>query len=221
MGQSHANGKEKMRFGKEVAGGCARMPLLYGFAQKFWRHEPCRWCFTVVFAAFLGIASGKIVLGFSGSVSVVDGVSMEPTYAPGARVYTGPIALPLGRGDIVLLDDGNKEYALKRIVGLPGETIHIWRGYVFINRRLLREPYLPRFTFTFPDDHSNRFVFVLGPDEYFVMGDNRTCSVDSRRYGPVERKMIKKRVPQPESASRASLDHFTLPEEGKRTIRSL
>jgi len=197
------------------------MPHLYGLAHRFWRLYPFRWSLTVTFSALLGIAGGKMVLGYSGSVSVVDGLSMEPTYAPGARVYTAPIASPLRRGDVVLLDDGNKEYALKRIVGLPAETIHIWRGYVFINRRLLREPYLPKFTFTFPDDHSNRFVFVLGPEEYFVMGDNRTCSVDSRTYGPVERKTIKRRVPQPGSAPHAALASFTLPEAGKRTIRPL
>jgi signal peptidase I len=197
------------------------MRQLWGVVLKLWYNSACRWLLTVTFAAGLGIAAGKTVLGFSGSVSVVDGVSMEPTYRPDARIYTIPVTSPLTRGEIVSLEDGDKEVVLKRIIGLPGETVHLWRGYVFINRRLLREPYLPRFTYTFPDEHRERRAFQLGSEEYFVMGDNRTCSVDSRRYGPVAGKQIISRVPLPESGPRAKLDAYTLPEDGKRTIRPL
>ncbi len=197
------------------------MLQLRRLAQRFWHNEPCRWCLTVVFAALVGIAAGKTVLGISGSVSVVDGLSMEPTYAPGARVYTVAISSKLRRGDIVQLEDGDKELALKRVVGLPNETVCLWRGYVFINRRMLREPYLPKHTYTFPDERSGHFVFVLGPSQYFVMGDNRTCSVDSRSYGPVETKQVKSRVPLPDSYPPPTLTDLTLPAEGKRTIRPL
>jgi signal peptidase I len=197
------------------------MQRLYCTAQTLWVHEPIRWLSTICIAAFVGIAAGKVVLGFSGSVSVVDGASMEPTYSSGARVVTTPISTELCRGDIVLLEDGDKEFALKRIVGMPGETVHIWRGYVFINRRLLREPYLPKYTYTYPDERVGKIVFVLGPDEYFVLGDNRTRSIDSRTYGPLDRKRIKNRVPLPEGTPRAKTEALTLPAEGKRTIRPL
>jgi len=197
------------------------MPQLQRLAQRCWHNEPCRWCLTVAFAAFLGIAAGKTVLGISGSVSVVDGLSMEPTYGPGARVYTVPVSSRLRRGDIVLLQDGDNEFAMKRIVGLPAETVCLWRGYVFINRRMLREPYLPKHTYTFPDEHSGRFVFVLGPEEYFVMGDNRTRSIDSRHYGPVPSNHIKNRVPLPDSYPQPEFTMLTLPAEGKRAIRTL
>lgn len=197
------------------------MLRLHRLGWWFWRNEPCRWLLTITCAALLGIAAGKTVLGISGSVSVVDGMSMEPTYSPGARVYTVPLSSSLQRGDIVTLEDGGNEYALKRIVGLPNETVYLWRGYVFINRRLLREPYLPRYTYTFPDETSEKLVFVLGPQEYFVLGDNRTCSVDSRSYGPVEARNIKNRVPLPESFRRPTVADFTLPIQGKRTIRPL
>ncbi len=197
------------------------MELPHRLAQRFWRNEPCRWLLTVVFAALLGIAAGKTVLGISGSVSVVDGFSMEPTYEPGARVFTVPVSSKLARGDIVMLDDGDTEYALKRIVGLPNETVCLWRGYVFINRRMLREPYLSKYTFTLPDEHSQKIVFVLGPDQYFVLGDNRTCSVDSRSYGPVKLSKIKSRVPIPENYPRATVSAFTLPVQGGRTIRRM
>ena len=185
------------------------------------RAEPWRWSFTMILAALVGIAAGHTVIGSLGSIAVVDGLSMAPTYQSGARVYTAPLSTPLQRGDIVLVDDGKKEYALKRIVAMPWETVQIWRGYVFINRKMLVEPYLPKYTFTFPDEHNQRMFFHLGDDEYFVLGDNRLISADSRTYGPVTGAHIKSRVPLPESAIRAHVAPFTLPDEGKRTIRSL
>ncbi len=197
------------------------MRHLCRWTRLIWLNEPCRWLFTVSFAAAVGIAAGKAVLGISGTVSVVDGSSMEPTYKSGARVLTSSISTPVKRGDIVLLDDGTEEYALKRVVGLPGETVHIWRGRVLINRRLLNEPYLPRFTYTFPDERSNRFVFVLGTDQFFVLGDNRTCSLDSRCYGPVSRSRLKGRVPQPENSVEATVAAYTLPDKGNRALRPL
>jgi signal peptidase I len=167
----------------------------------------------------LGIAAGHTVLGVSGSVSVVDGESMLPTYHPGARVFTVPISAPLARGDVVLVDDGRPDYALKRIVGLPGERIQIWRGYVFINRKMLKETYLAKHTYTAPAQGCELSSFKLAEGEFFVMGDNRDCSVDSRTYGPVLRKQIKSRVPQP--VARTTFVGFTLPEPGSRTIRPL
>ncbi|HWW00666.1 MAG TPA: signal peptidase I [Candidatus Acidoferrum sp.] len=183
--------------------------------------EPWRWSMTVVLAALVGIAAGHTVIGSLGSISVVDGLSMAPTYTSGARVYTVPLSGQVQRGDIVLVDDGKKEYALKRIVGMPGETVQLWRGYVFINRKMLIEPYLPKYTYTFPEEHSEKMSFRLGDDQYFVLGDNRLVSVDSRTYGPVAGTHIKSRIPLPESAVRARFAMFTLPNEGKRTIRML
>ncbi len=197
------------------------MRQLARFGLKVWQKEPLRWLCTVVFAAFLGIAAGRTVIGSFGSVSVVDGESMVPAYQPGARVYTAPIASPLGRGDIVLVDDKNRDLALKRIVGLPGETVRFWRGYVFVNYRMLEEPYLPKHTFTFPDERTEISVFHLAQDQYLVLGDNRATSSDSRYYGPVLLRQIKSRVPLPETTVRARCVPYTLPIEGKRTIRPI
>ena len=185
------------------------------------RAEPWRWSFTVILAALVGVAAGHTVLGSLGSVAVVDGSSMAPTYQSGARVYTAPLSTPVQRGDIVLIDDGKKEYALKRVVGMPWDVVQLCRGYVFINRKMLVESYLPKYTYTFPDEHSERIHFRLGQDEYFVLGDNRLVSADSRAYGPVVAAHIKSRVPLPESTLRAHFAPFTLPDEGKRTIRTL
>lgn len=191
-------------------------------AQKIWQKDPIRWLFAVILAGILGIVMGHTVIAsVLGSVSVVDGVSMAPSYPPGTRVYTAPIFTPLRRGDIVLIDDGNKGYALKRIVGMPGETIRMWRGYVFINQKLLKEPYLTKHTYTFPDELMEIASFKLSKEQYFVMGDNREYSVDSRRYGPIQRDQIKSRVPSFGDPVRACFGSYTLPSKGNRNIRTL
>ena len=66
----------------------------------------------------LGVGAGH---AFIGSVYVVEGRSMEPHYPAGTQLYGAPISTPLDRGDVVLLDDGKEDYAVKRIIGLPGE----------------------------------------------------------------------------------------------------
>jgi signal peptidase I len=189
------------------------------WGQILRQKEPWRWAITILIAALVGIAAGHTVLGSMGSISVVDGLSMYPTYQPGARVFTCPISTAICRGDVVLVDDGAKEYALKRIVGMPGDTIQFCRGYVFINRKMLKEPYLPKYTYTFPAEHCKTGIVHLRDDQYFVLGDNRTISQDSRVYGPVERAKIKSRVPAPQGVVQASFAKYTLPSEGKRTIQ--
>jgi hypothetical protein len=110
------------------------------------------------------------------------------------------------------MDDGREDYAIKRVVGLPGETVYLWRGYVFIDRKILLEPYVPKRVYTLP--RLRAAVFELGPNQYFVLGDNRPESADSRIYGPVERKQIKKRIPLPDSTARAHFGPVRLPPFG-------
>ena len=188
------------------------------FAKKLWQNLSCRLLIVGVAAAAVGAAAGRT---FISSVAVVDGQSMTPTFQSGASIYTIPISTPLERGDIVLVDDGNDEYALKRLVGMPGETVHLWRGRVFVNQKMLIEPYLPKHTYTSPNDKAGISVFELGEDQYFVLGDNRPYSVDSRRYGPVERNQIKRRIPPTEGAVRAYFVPYTLPALGEMLIRPL
>ena len=84
----------------------------------------------------------------AGSIVVVQGESMLPNFHPNDCALAKPPPAKLERGDVVVLDDGQPECAIKRVVGLPGETIHLWQGQVFINRRLVHEPYLDRNTCT-------------------------------------------------------------------------
>ena len=197
------------------------MKQIYGLSRRLWQKGFCRWLLAICFGGAIGVAMGHaVIVSISGSVSVVEGNSMAPTYQPGTRVYTAPISGDLVRGDIVLIDDGKSGYALKRIVGLPGETVQFWRGYVFINRKMLREPYLAKHTYTFPDEHNEISRFKVGEGQYFVLGDNRDYSVDSRLYGPVERDQIKSRVPF-SGGPQACFAAYTLPVGGKRTIQPL
>ena len=199
------------------------MKDLYRLGRRFGGFKTFRMLIALLFAAIAGIAAGRTVVhSVTGSVWVVDGKSMSPTFQSGSRVYTGPIAGDLHRGDIVLLNDGHKEPALKRVVGLPGETVELWRGQVFINHRLIREPYLPRHTYTFPNPKNGVCSFKLGESNYFVLGDNRLWSEDSRAYGSVMRGEIKSMVPRSETEfSEPAFAPFTTPAAGKRMIQAL
>jgi signal peptidase I len=193
------------------------MIQLSHLVQRVWGSRPCRTLIAGSFAVIMGVGAGRM---FIGSVYVVDGKSMEPAYPEGTHLYGIPISTPVDRGDVVILDDGHADYAVKRVVGLPGETIQLWRGSVFIDRQLLVEPYLPKYTYTCPMERVRRGAsFVLGEGEYFVLGDNRTCSADSRIYGPVQRKQIKWRVPLPDSFVSAYCTRYTLPAYGNTVMR--
>jgi signal peptidase I len=106
---------------------------------------------------------------------------------------------------------------IKRIVGMPGEIVTLYRGSVYINRRRLQEPYLPAHTFTFKRDQESEQAISsqLGDSQYFVLGDNRLESQDSRHYGPVERRQIDQVVNLPENEARPGFDEVVLSETGK------
>jgi len=185
--------------------------------HKFWKNRPCRLLAEAAFAIVLGLGAGHVLVG---SDYVVDGASMAPNYQPGMRLHTSPISTPLERGDVVVLDDGHAEYAVKRIIGLPGETVQVWRGHVFVNRRMLVEPYLPKKVYTCPT--GREFLgatYVLAAGEFFVLGDNRPCSTDSRCYGPVNRRQLKRRVPLPENSTCGYFAPYTLPSGGTFMIQ--
>jgi len=126
------------------------------------------------------------------SVFVVSGVSMSPTFKDGDWIFwskniyndTKP-----QRGDIIVLsypgDPTNKTY-VKRIVGLPGEKIEIKDEYVFVNDAKKDEDYIRYSVGTDPGG-----VWTLTSDQYFVMGDNRPNSNDSRYFGPVGKRFIR------------------------------
>ncbi len=90
------------------------------------------------------------------------------------------------RGEVVILKDplNPQIYFIKRVIGLPGEKIEIKKGRVYINDQELAETYIEDFGVDTFDS------VQLSENQYYVMGDNRTNSFDSRRFGPVDRKSI-------------------------------
>jgi signal peptidase I len=170
-----------------------------------------------VLASFLGLAAGR---NLTPTVSVVDGDSMAPTIPASSRIISQPITRSLERGDIVLLLDPQSEKVIKRIVGLPGEVVDFCRGYVFINDRLLREPYLPKYMFTVLSVHSKHRT-ALGRDQYYVLGDNRRLSLDSRKYGAVGRDRILRVVVGHEDRANAWLDDYRVAADNPRWIEKI
>lgn len=118
----------------------------------------------------------------------VEGISMLPTYQDGSAHYVNRLAYVWRgpqRGDVVGIRlAGIHLMYLKRIVGLPGETVVFVNGYVQINGEVLDEPYEK-----LPCDW-NRPPEKLGPDEYFVVGDNRSMPQELHTFGKVERGRI-------------------------------
>ena len=127
-----------------------------------------------------------------GTFSIVEGVSMSPTFLPNDVVQARTLHTELQRGDVVIVADHKGEEMIKRVIGLPGETVTLFRGFVYINHQRLIEPYLPKFTYTFKRDESSErgISWPLKDGQYFVLGDNRLHSADSRHYGPLARHQI-------------------------------
>ena len=126
---------------------------------------------------------------------------MLPALSDGESVLaasTRRLSYPLSRGDIVALQppDPNPELRgrtfVKRIVGLPDEELRLEDGLVYVNGKLLEEAYLSQSS---TPTRGALSEWWMGPDEYFVMGDNRNGSErDSRHFGPVNRRLISGRV---------------------------
>jgi signal peptidase I len=122
--------------------------------------------------------------------AIVDGPSMQPNFYTGQLIIVSRFVYyfnPPARGDVVVLHDPGDpaEDFIKRVVGLPGETVQLKGGRVYINGTLLDEPYIAEFCNTCPDDS-----WKLDEQHYFVLGDNRNHSLDSHRFGPLDRRLI-------------------------------
>jgi signal peptidase I len=123
----------------------------------------------------------------------VEGTSMLPRLHDGERIFVNKLiyyGLPqLSRGDIIVFwypNDPSKSY-IKRIIGLPGETIEVREGRILVNGIELQEPYLdPQLNLS----HSSQAPTKVKEHYYFVMGDNRDHSSDSRMWGLVPEKYI-------------------------------
>jgi signal peptidase I len=121
----------------------------------------------------------------------VEGTSMMPTLQDQERVFINKFVYklePIARGDVIVFRyprDPAKSY-IKRVVAIAGDRVRIEDGVVFVNGQRLSEPYLPEQY----EDVRSYSESVVPPHSYFVLGDHRNLSNDSRDFGPVSENFI-------------------------------
>ena len=157
------------------------------------RHWAVGWTVVILVAALVSV----VLRAFVVQTFFVPSGSMIPTLQKGDRILVQKIGYSLQRGAIVVfehpkhdLEPPLNEDLVKRIIGLPGETIWSEGNNVYIDGKVLAEPWLRKGTRLGPPIRRQR----IPAGEYFTMGDNRTDSYDSRDWGPIPASTIIGRV---------------------------
>jgi signal peptidase I len=151
------------------------------------RNEVRVWTRDLLIA--IGIA--LVIIVFLYQPVKVEGTSMAPLLSDQERIFINKFVYrfePIERGDVVVFWyplDRTKSF-IKRVVGLPGETVEIRQGLVYVNGNALPEPYVP----SQYEDLSDYGPARVPTDSYFVMGDHRISSNDSRVFGSVPSRFI-------------------------------
>lgn len=124
-------------------------------------------------------------------MAVVEGNSMNPSFVDGELTVYMRIPGEIRRGDVVLVGISDDRTLIKRVIALPGEELYIGDDGVYIDGIRLEETHAAGIT---EPEAGQENPCVLGEGEYFVMGDNREDSLDSRHYGSIRREQIKGKV---------------------------
>ncbi|MEK7616816.1 MAG: signal peptidase I [Patescibacteria group bacterium] len=162
-----------------------------GFFENFKSHIIDFIQTLVVFGAIFAL-----IYLFVSQPHKVSGNSMVPTFKNGDYILTDKLSYRFGvpkRGDIIVLKNPRDESQdfIKRIIAIPGDTLQIENLQVFVNGQTLSESYLPAETPTRTGSFLTEGSEVkAGPNQYFVFGDNREHSSDSREWGPVSKEEI-------------------------------
>ncbi|MGC1618409.1 MAG: signal peptidase I [Candidatus Acidiferrum sp.] len=139
----------------------------------------------------IAIGLALVIIVFLYQPVKVEGTSMAPLLSDQERIFINKFVYrfePIERGDVVVFWyplDRSKSF-IKRIIGLPGEKVEIHQGVVYVNGRAIQEPYVPAQY----EDLSDFGPIRVPRASYFVMGDHRISSNDSRVFGPVASKYI-------------------------------
>lgn len=149
----------------------------------------------------LGFAGGVIavvvilaaVLFLFIGISRVDGNSMYPTYKDGDTVWFVKSGNSYSRGTVVSIKMPGGDHYIKRIVAVPGDTVDIRDGRLIVNGKAVDESYANGETMKAPDGLMV-YPYKLPKSKYFVLGDNRENSADSRTFGPVSSAQIQGRI---------------------------
>jgi signal peptidase I len=140
---------------------------------------------------FVSAAASVLIITFLYQPVRVEGTSMLPRLEDSDRLFINKFVYHISaieRGDVVVFHyprDPEKSY-IKRVIALPGDRIWIAQGEVWVNGKPLHESYVPE---QYRDTRSMADM-IVPPDSYFMMGDHRSISSDSREFGPVERSLI-------------------------------
>jgi signal peptidase I len=161
------------------------------------------WVFVVVVA----ISAAMLIRVFLFQQYYIDGPSMQTTLMPEDRVLVNKMSYKLHdihRGDVIVFDRVTNEVQhddlIKRVLGLPGETLEIRSCIVYINGLQVDEPYLnPEQTSQVEPSarcgsHTDMAPIVVPEEMVFVMGDNRVQSFDSRDFGPIDSDKVRGRA---------------------------
>lgn len=152
-----------------------------------------RFLFDTVQSVALALGIFATVYLFLLQPHEVRGRSMEPNFQDGEYLLTDKLSYKIGspkRGDVIVFaaPPTKEEDFIKRIVGVSGDTVSVKNGRVTINDKELEEGYLPDTTLTFGGSILGEGdKITLGENEYFVLGDNRSHSQDSRYFGKIKR----------------------------------
>jgi signal peptidase I len=168
--------------------------------------RPSRWIKEAVIVVVVAVLVAVLLRAFVVQTFFIPSGSMEPTLQIGDRILVNKLSYHLhgvDRGDIVVFTRPPTENCggptvndlVKRVIGLPGQTIYSVGNKIFINGHVLAEPYLPRHDplgLAIPGGKAAPFRFP--PGEFYMMGDNRAVSCDSRYWGPIKASEIVGRV---------------------------
>ena len=133
---------------------------------------------------------------FAGQLLRVTGDSMVPTFHDGEQIIAEKISVKLEdpkRGEIIIFKHPTNpgKLIIKRLIALPGETVKISQGTLYINGEKFNEPYLsPQTATTGGQIIQENTEFKVPADSYVLMGDNRNASTDSREWGPIKKDLI-------------------------------
>ncbi len=155
-------------------------------------------CFSLIFILALSGLSYLFISHCIFQAVQVQGSSMYPTLVNGNFYWLNRLSYLTHnphRGDIVAIKDPSGHgFDVKRIIATPDQSIYISHGKVYVNGDLLKERYLPVKVPTFAYEKNENEYWCLAPNQYFVMGDNRGNSCDSRSFGAISNELILGRV---------------------------